>query len=107
MTSIAATEKGGKIISDLQGSKFGYNVKETKDVENSGFTFDSKKKAGGEIAYSRKGGFADGVSMKINFVLGHEIMHAWATEFTNENKENGNVNRLNRELTGVEFENYL
>lgn len=59
------------------------------------------------FSYNQKGGSADGVNMKSNFVLGHEIMHGWTFEFTNMSRSDNYGNRLQREKAAVTFENYL
>jgi RHS repeat-associated protein len=109
LNSIASTKLGGTVISDLQGSQFGYNISQTEAIDKIGFDLDPTKKGGGPIAYNQNLGNVrlDKVLMKSAFVLGHELMHAWAFEFLNLNNSPGLKARLEREIVAVEFENYL
>lgn len=106
--AIAGTQVGQTVVSDLQNSQYGYDIKQAPDLEvHTGFQADNNSKGGGTIFYNQNGGntILDGVKMRSNFVLGHEFMHAWSFEFTNESRSG--ANRLSREKAAVTFENYL
>jgi hypothetical protein len=114
LNSINATSQGNTVVSDLQGSSYAYNVREAASLPlGTKFSFDETKKGGGDIYYYQKGGSLDNVSYdKSYFALGHEIMHAWVSEFTNFSKKlDGAWNYGNRifkwEKEAVKFENYL
>jgi len=108
LRDISGTENGATIVSDLQGSSYGYGVSTAPNFEKTGFSAEDDAKGGGEISYTQNGG--SHVNANINksaVVLGHEIYHAWAFEFTNQSRSNSYGNRLVQETGAVLFENYL
>jgi Effector protein len=110
LDAIAGTKEGNTIVSDLQGSQYGYNLHNdnSKNFAGTGFEGKDEAKGGGNIYYSQKGGSHANASInKSAVVLGHELLHGWAFEFTNENRSSSTPNRLTRETAAVKFENYL
>jgi|GEM_PF-1168191 len=107
--SISSTEKGKTVVGDLQGSKFGYSITESKTLLGSSFEGKDGTKGGGNISYYQKGGSHANASInKSAVVLGHELYHGWAFEFSNsEPKGTSFGQRLVRETNAVKFENYL
>lgn len=105
---ISSTKEGKTVVNDLQGSKFGYSISETNNILSSSFEGKDGTKGGGSILYNQKGG--SHVNAKTNrspVVLGHELYHAWAFEFSYEPKTMNYGERLLRETNAVKFENYL
>lgn len=104
---ISSTKHGKTMVDDLSSSKYQTSISEA------GRLLDSRHKptsesGGGSIFYYQKGGrhINAGVN-KSSVVLGHELYHAWAFEFTNENRGNNFGQRKIRETNAVLFENYL
>ena len=100
--------QGKTVVGDLEGSKYGYNISEANALLKSGFEANDAAKGGGNIYYYQKGG--SHVNAAINnsaVVLGHELYHGWAFEFTNQTRGMNFGQRLLRETSAVKFENYL
>lgn len=109
LNGIAGTKKGKTVVDDLQGSKSGYNISEAANLLSSNTDTPDGKPGGGKISYYQKGGSHNDMDKNPSaVVLGHELFHAWASEF---NKAVTGINnlarRLKRETAAVEFENYL
>jgi hypothetical protein len=108
LNEVASTKQGNTVVGDLVGSKYAYSISEAQSLSQSGFEQKDGAKGGGAIEYYQKGGTLNGVSMDNSaVVLGHELYHAWASEFTNEVKQDDFGHRLLREKAAVQFENYL
>lgn len=108
LNSISGTKQGETVVSDLQGSKYAYNICEVTYLLASN-TYTVPGSAGGSnISYYQKGGrHTDMDKNPSAVVLGHELFHAWAYEFTNMTKGDNYRQRLEQETGAVEFENYL
>ena len=108
ISNVASTKIGKTVVSDLQTSKFGYNISESNSLITSGFDAVDGTKGGGKIEYFQKGGTHDNADInKSAVVLGHELFHGWTYEFTSLTKGMEYGARLIRETKAVEFENYL
>jgi RHS repeat-associated protein len=110
LDAVAGTKQGGKVVADLQSSQYGYNLHDAADFSSTGFQGGSNNtaKGGGDIYYTQKGGsHIDAAINNSPVVLGHELYHAWAYEFTNESHGTDYASRFPREKAAVEFENYL
>lgn len=108
LNDVASTKQGKTVVGDLQSSKYGYSISETDKVDKSSFDSQDGSNGGGNILYSQKGGSHANASMnKSAVVLGHELYHGWAFEFTNQSRETDFGARLSRETSAVKFENYL
>ena len=108
LDAIAGTKQGSTVVSDLQGSQYGYNLHNANSFEATGFKSDDAAKGGGDIYYTQKGGsHIDADENKSSVVLGHELYHGWASEFTNESHGMDYGSRYVREKAAVQFENYL
>ncbi len=108
LNNVASTKQGGNVVNDLVGSKFQYSIKEASSLGGSGFGAVDGSKGGCEIFYYQKGGsHSDARINKSVVVLGHELYHGWAFEFTNEPKGMNFGDKLIRETSAVKFENYL
>jgi RHS repeat-associated protein len=105
---ISSTKEGKTMVNDLQGSKFGYSISETNNILNSSFEGKDGTKGGGSILYNQKGGsHVNAKTNRSSVVLGHELYHGWAFEFSHEPKTMNYGERLLRETNAVKFENYL
>lgn len=110
LNKIGSTEKGAKRIGDLTSSKSNYNIKEAQQLGGrNGSRYEGNVDGGGDIYYYQDGGFFDGVSFENSeFVVGHELQHAWDHDQGKEEylttKTNGVVTS---EINAVAFENYL
>ena len=108
LNQISSTKEGGIMVDDLQGSKFGYSISSAKYLEGSNFKAEDGTKGAGKIEYYQKGGKHVNADInKSGVVLGHELYHAWAFEFSHENKTSWDFARKIRETNAVKFENYL
>lgn len=87
LNSINETKKGKQRISDLQESKFVYNVEEASELIGSKFQWEEKEEGGGIIYYYQKSDFLskDGIWFdKSHITLGHELQHAWDRDRAND-----------------------
>ncbi|MEO5562675.1 MAG: RHS repeat-associated core domain-containing protein, partial [Chitinophagaceae bacterium] len=108
LKEISGTAHGKTIVSDLQESKNGTGISEAASLGVSRQLADSKSEGGGEIYYYQKGGsHRNSEKNKGSVVLGHELYHAWAFEFTRETRSKSFKGRLTRETNATLFENYL
>jgi len=110
LNKIADTKKGAKRIGDLVSSESNYNIKEAEQLGGrNGSRYVGNPDGGGDIYYYQNGGYLDGVSYnKSEFVVGHELQHAWDHDQGKEEylttKTKGVVTS---EINAVAFENYL
>lgn len=105
---ISSTKQGRTVVDDLQGSKFGYSITGVNSLLNSSFEGKDGTKGGGIISYYQKGGsHVNAAKNRSSVVLGHELYHGWAFEFSREPKGTDYGQRLIRETNAVKFENYL
>ncbi|QCK15215.1 DUF6443 domain-containing protein [Mangrovivirga cuniculi] len=104
LNSVSSTDKGGEVVSDLVQSNNQYNIMGTSILEASRFEYKENN-----IIYSQNGGYADGVSFdKSYYALGHELLHAWDKEHTNDRYFTSKYKGYAlTELNAVKFENYL
>jgi len=109
LNAVGGTNNGGIIVSDLQGSKYTYNICEASNLLDSQTSTTDGNKGGANISYYQKGGSTKDMAQNSGAViLGHELYHAWSFEFTKPvTGINDLARRLKRETSAVEFENYL
>lgn len=72
---ISSTKQGNTVVSDLVGSKYGYNISGASSLFTTGFEGKDGTRGGGDIYYYQKGGVADGVKFNSKIMLGHELYH--------------------------------
>lgn len=109
LSKISTTFLGNSIIKDLQSSKYSYTIGSAQTLLQSGFSSNTTDgTGGGTILYFQRGGkHADADINNSEIVLGHELFHAWAFEFTYQPNGNTYGDHLSRETKATQFENYL
>ncbi|HWB27600.1 MAG TPA: DUF6443 domain-containing protein [Chitinophagaceae bacterium] len=105
LISISNTPAGKTIVEDLVGYEGRFDIEEAKYLNQ---TTTVGTNNGALTHYYQKGGSnVDATINKSQVVLGHELFHAWAGEFTKVQLGSSVSDHLSREKGAVAFENYL